>query len=110
MVHTMAAGVFVVAMVAFAYAWNPVFGQPMDDSVVSEDDTTNHWWLARWSLWLVMLASFAVAGSMLLGMLPILDTQQMAWSIWIHRYAGLLVVVGLVLHLYGVAIQLLGWR
>ncbi len=110
LVHIMAAGAFTAIMVAFAYAWNPVFGRPPVASKSFLDNTTNGWWVARWSLWLVLLSSLGVAASMLFGMLPLFDTTQMLVAIALHRYCGLFLVVGLVIHLYAMVIQLIGWR
>ncbi len=110
LVHIMAAGAFTAIMVAFAYSWNPALGRPLASSNDFQDSTINGWWVARWSLWLVLLSSLGVAASMLFGMLPLFDTQQMLTSIALHRYFGLLLIVGLVVHLYSVVIQLLGWR
>ena len=110
LIHVMAAGGFTAIMVAFAYWWNPAFGRPIVQYPDFEDSTTNGWWVARWSLWLVILSSLGVAASMLFGMLPLFDTQQMLTSVALHRYFGLTLVVGLLVHLYSLAIQWLGWR
>ena len=108
--HVMAAGAFTAIMVLFAYSWNPAFGRPIARGADFQDNSTNGWWLARWSLWVVLLSSLGVAASMLFGMLPLFDTQQMLVSVAFHRYCGLLLVVGLIVHLYSLAIQRLGWR
>ena len=110
LVHVMAAGAFTAIMVAFAYAWNPVFGRPPQTSKDFQDNTTNGWWVARWSLWLVLFSSLGVAASMLFGMLPLFDTNQMMMAIALHRYCGLFLVIGIVVHLYAITIQRIGWR
>jgi len=110
LVHIMAAGAFTAIMVVFAYVWNPVFGRPTSISNECVDSSTNGWWVARWSLWLVLLSSLGVAASMLLGMLPLFDTEQMHLAVALHRYCGLSVVVGLIIHLYALAIQRAGLR
>jgi hypothetical protein len=110
LIHIMAAGAFTAVMVVFAYVWNPVFGRPLSTSKDDVDHSTNGWWVARWSLWLVLLSSLGVAGSMLLGMLPLFSTEQMHVAVALHRYCGLLLVAGLIVHLYALAIQRFGWR
>ena len=110
LIHVMAAGAFTAVMVAFAYAWNPVFGRSSAASKNFEDNTTNGWWVARWSLWLVLFSSLGVAASMLFGMLPLFDTTQMEMAIALHRYCGLFLVVGIIVHLYAIAVQRIGWR
>ncbi len=108
--HVMAAGAFTAIMVVFAYAWNPVFGRPLQTSQSFQDNTTNGWWVARWSLWLVLFSSLGVAASMLFGMLPLFDTNQMEIAIALHRYCGLFLVIGIFVHLYAITIQRIGWR
>jgi hypothetical protein len=54
--------------------------------------------------------SLGVAASMVFGMLPLFDSQQMNMAIVFHRYCGLMLVIGLVVHLYAITIQRLGWR
>ncbi len=42
---------------------------------------------------------------MLLSMLPVLGTQQMNQMITIHRYAGLVLVIATIVHLYTVVLS-----
>jgi hypothetical protein len=60
--------------------------------------------------WIILLGGFVVTMTMLLSMLPLFGTDGLYQLLDIHRYAGLLVVVALAIHLYAVVLQRLGWR
>ncbi len=53
----------------------------------------------RLSAWLLILSSLVAAATMVISMLPVLDTQGLLQVATWHRWAGLVVVVSAVLHL-----------
>ena len=55
--------------------------------------------------WLLLFSGLAVCLTMLLSMLPLFGTDGLEILLDIHRYAGLLAVVALVVHLYCMIIQ-----
>jgi hypothetical protein len=65
---------------------------------------------ARVLFWLFLLAGFIVMITMLVSMLPIFGSDGLRVLLDIHRYAGLLAVVTLFLHLYCVLLQCLQLR
>ena len=60
--------------------------------------------------WVILLGGFAVTMTMLLSMLPLFGTGGLHQLLDLHRYSGLLVVVAMVMHLYCVGLQRIGWR
>ncbi len=98
--HISLSGAFVAAMLLFAIAWNPVV----------KTSLKHPWWLSRLSLWGIQIFSIATAGSMLLEMLPILNTEAMFFWGKVHRYSGLLLILAFLTHAYSLLIQRLGWR
>lgn len=104
MLHVAAAGGFVFLMVAIAALYLPAAIEGVGDRPNLE------WWGARWSAWALLLSSLAAAGTMLVSMLPWLDTAGLQDMAWLHRYAGLAVVVSAVLHAYALSCLRLGWR
>ncbi len=58
-------------------------------------------WLSRWSLWGLVIASIVVTASMLMSMLPLLDTTELRQATWVHRYAGIVVILMAITHSIG---------
>jgi hypothetical protein len=106
LIHVSLGGAFVVVMTLFAMAWNPVYRHP-DEADGSEQGP---WWLWKSSLWCVVLLVLVVSGSMLVQMVPWLDTEGMLQATVIHRYAGLGLTVALLANAYALILQRLGWR
>ncbi len=106
MAHTAAAGAFVFLMVAIAFLYLP--------TEVDATDIRNvripSWWGSRGSAWALVVSSIAAAATMLLSMLPILDTPGLLVMATLHRYAGLAVVVSAILHVFSLTCVRLGWR
>ncbi len=102
MSHVAVAGAFTLLLLAMAW-WLVAPAQ----APTSEATT---WWLPAWSSWLLVLSSLVAAGTMFLSMLPVLDTQGLLQAAAVHRYAGLLVVIAAVVHVYALLCQRLGWR
>ena len=68
------------------------------------------YWLTKVTFWTIMVAGVVVTMTMLVSMLPIFGTDGLSLLLDLHRYSGLIVVLALVLHFYGVVVQRLGLR
>ena len=106
MFHVAAAGGFVFLMVAIAFLYLPA----ALDKAKARDLRLDRWWVTRWSAWALVISSLVAAGTMLVSMLPLLDTDGLLQMAMLHRYAGLAVVVSAVFHLYSLICVRLGWR
>jgi len=104
--HVAASGGFVFLMVAIAFLYLPTGADYADD----RSGRREIWWAARWSAWALVVSSLVAAGTMLVSMLPVLDTQGLLQMATLHRYAGLAVVVSAIFHLYSLTCARLGWR
>jgi hypothetical protein len=104
--HVTAAGGFVFLMVAIAFLYLPTAADELDE----HDQPVAQWWAPRWSAWALIATSIATAGTMLLSMLPWLDTQGLRDMSLLHRYAGLGVVIAAILHAYSLFCVRIGWR
>ncbi len=104
--HVAAAGGFIFAMVAVAFLYLP---QTSPD-IALDHRAADTWWASRWAAWGLIASSLAAAGTMLLSMLPVLDTAGLLAMVVYHRYAGLAVVVFAALHLFTLTCARLGWR
>ena len=109
--HISVAGAFVFVMLAFAVVWNPAyFSHSGIDRPPTAESKSKPWWLFTASLWWLLFSSIIAAGSMLVEMLPILDTEGMIEVTELHRWAGLAVVVSLAVNVYAIIVQRAGWR
>lgn len=106
LVHVAAAGGFVFLMVAIAFLYLPSAG----DGRSVRARAFSRWWAARWSAWGLVASSLVAAASMLVSMLPVLDTQGLVSIASVHRYAGVAVVATAILHVYCLLCQRWGWR
>jgi hypothetical protein len=111
LVHLMAAGAFVVLIALLAVTWcvPARFGRGVDCRPDAHEAGRFNA-LTKLTYWLMLLAGLATAAPMLLSMLPLLDTDLMRDMLNLHRYAGLLLVIATVLHVYGVWLGRMGWR
>lgn len=107
MLHGAVGGGFVFLMVAIAVLYLPAAAAPGAGSHAQQWD---RWWVIRWSAWVLVLSSLVTAGTMLLSMLPVLDTTGLLQMIMLHRYAGLAVVMAAGVHLSALTCVRLGWR
>lgn len=107
LLHLAAAGGFVFLMVAMAVLYLPATA-----SVAGGDRERqlDRWWAIRWSAWALVLSSLVTAGTMLVSMLPVLDTTGLLQMAMLHRYAGLAVVIAACVHLFSLTCVRLGWR
>ena len=60
--------------------------------------------LTKLAFWLILVSGVVTAGSMLINMLPILGTQDLNQMMNVHRYAGLVLVIATIVHLYTVVL------
>jgi len=81
------------------------------DAEDSEPKPVGHFfWLAKLCFWTILAAGWVVTMTMLISMLPIFGTDGLNTLLDVHRYAGLIVVVALILHLYAVILRCIGLR
>jgi hypothetical protein len=97
--HLAAAGVFTFSMLVVAVVYLPL-RWPLED----------HWWMERWSALAMITMAAITAGSMFLGMFPLLDTEGLEVATDIHRYSGLATVVATSVHMYTILIRRWGFR
>jgi hypothetical protein len=97
--HLAAAGVFTFSMLIVAIVYLPM-RWPLE----------RYWWMERWSALLLITFALITAGSMFLGMMPLLDTEGLEFATVIHRYSGLGTVSLAAVHLYSVVVRWLGYR
>lgn len=106
LLHVAAAGGFVFLMVAIAVLYLPATA----NVTVGRDGQYDRWWAIRWSAWALVLSSLVTAATMLVSMLPLLDTTGLLQMAMLHRYAGLAVVMAACMHLFSLTCVRLGWR
>jgi len=107
--HMVAAGMFTFVLPVLAITWCgvnrfAVQSGPEKDS----EDAPRFFWLPRATFWVILAGGLVVTLTMLLSMLPVFGTEGLQSLLDVHRYAGLVVVVAMILHLYSVTIQCLG--
>ena len=121
--HLIGAGAFVVFLLLVAVMWavpSKLCTGSCATSPVADDDAqaqaqaqaqahaptaSRFHCLTKLAFWLLLISGVVTAGTMLLSMLPVLGTQQMNQMITIHRYAGLVLVIATIVHLYTVVLS-----
>ncbi|MEX2216026.1 MAG: hypothetical protein WD768_18080, partial [Phycisphaeraceae bacterium] len=114
LLHVASAGGFVVCLMLIAIIWAMpsqfCFGstparpaEPGTPRPVAKFGS-----LTKLSYWLILISGLVTAGTMLISMLPLLGTESLLQMITLHRYAGLLLVVATLVHLYTVFLGKLG--
>lgn len=109
-VHMCASGLFTFVLPLVALTWcraNRCARSVCSDEAGGE---TRFSGLAKFTFWIILAAGLVTAGTMLLSMLPLCDTQGLEVLLNVHRYAGLAVVGAMVLHLYATVLQRCGVR
>jgi len=122
--HLFGAGAFVVFLLLIAVMWavpSKLFSappapadEPLDRQVtidtidVHPPSASRFHWIAKVAFWLMLISGVVTAGTMLVSMLPLLGTADMNQMITLHRYAGLVLVVATVVHLYTVLLSRAG--
>ncbi|MBX3421894.1 MAG: hypothetical protein KF752_10115 [Pirellulaceae bacterium] len=97
--HLMAAGAFTIFLAVVAVGYLP-----------RGERDQNRWWLEKWSAWLLILSGVATAGTMLLGMLPVVDTAGLNNITAVHRWSGLATAVAAMFHLFSLLAGRYGMR
>ena len=114
LIHVMAAGMFVGVLMCMAVMWAATsrFGiakcdkeQTSTDAAKAASDQADQpgerfTCLSKVAFWVILVSGIATAGTMLLSMLPLFGTDDMQDLITAHRYAGLLLVIATLLHVY----------
>lgn len=118
LIHVLAAGAFVgaFALIALLWAVPNLFGRGRPGRATSNDDDDDDdddaedalpasrrqrfGGLAKLAFWAMLITGVVTAGTMLLSMLPVFGTDDMLDLIAVHRYAGLALVVAVIIHFY----------
>jgi hypothetical protein len=109
-VHMFGAGLFVGVLPFLAVTWCEPSRFSGTRTGARTERPPRFFWLPKVMFWMILLSGFVVTGTMLLSMLPLFGTNGLLQLLDIHRYAGLLVVVAMMLHLYCVGLQRAGRR
>ncbi len=104
--HLASSGLFIVLLPLMAIAYLP-WGSPNDPAYAQ---SAHRWWLVHWSSWLLILSAIVTAGTMLVGMQPLLDTTGLRAVTEIHGYAGLITLLANITHACGLFWTRLGYR
>ena len=110
-VHMFGAGALVAVLPLLAVTWseaNQFCVEPAADGMVAGGQ--QFFWLPKVMFWALLVGGFFVSGTMLLSMLPLFGSDALHKLLDVHRYSGLLAVVAMVLHVYGVSLQRAGLR
>jgi hypothetical protein len=105
-VHMFGAGAMTGILPLLALTWCGAsrFGRPTQRQV-EEGYLPRFFWIPRVMFWLFLLAGLVVMLTMLVSMLPVFGSDGLEVLLDIHRYAGLLAVVALLIHFYCVLLQ-----
>jgi multisubunit Na+/H+ antiporter MnhB subunit len=109
--HMFGAGAFTAILPLLAITWSPthcVRVSPSESQSAAAPEA--FFWLPKLTFWLLLTSGIVVAGTMLVSMLPLFGTVGLERLLDLHRYSGLVAVIALVLHLYGVLLQRAGLR
>jgi hypothetical protein len=109
--HMFGAGAFTAILPLLALTWSPAH-RFVEDPATSNEHTapSAFFWLPKLTFWILLASGIVVTGTMLLSMLPLFGTDGLERLLDLHRYSGLVAVVALVLHFYGVLLQRVGLR
>lgn len=115
LIHVVAAGAFVGAFALIAVLWAVpnLFGRSRAERATTNDENDDEdvdtmrparrqrfGGLAKLAFWTMLIAGVVTAGTMLLSMLPVFGTDDMLDLIALHRYAGLVLAVAVLIHFY----------
>jgi hypothetical protein len=101
--HLVAAGAFIVLLPIAGLLWAESCrfggsGTPVGGTA------PRFAWLTRVSFWVLLVAGLISLGTMMASMLKLFDTGTIRTLIAIHRYSGVAVVAGVLLHSYSVCL------
>jgi hypothetical protein len=114
LIHVASAGGFVVCLMLIALIWalpsRPCAGSNVraDDPLHETKSAARFGSITKLCFWLILISGVVTAGSMLLSMLPLMGTESLLQMITLHRYAGLVLVVSMLIHGYSVMLGRLG--
>ncbi len=99
--HMLGAGVLVAVLPLLALTWCAAnrFGRPRGAEQAADDKQKFHGF-AKAMFWIKLTGGLVVTMTMLLSMLPVFGTEDLRALLVAHRYAGLVVVLALIFHLY----------
>ena len=102
--HMFGAGLFTVVLPVLALTWCEANWCCCGCASAGDDQppVSRFSRVSKLTFWLILASGLVVTGTMLLSMLPLFGTHGLELLLEIHRWAGLIVVVAAVLHLYGV--------
>lgn len=102
--HMVGAGAFVAFLPLITLTWGAAsrFGQSHAAENGADSFSERFSWLCKVMFWLFLVGGVVTAGSALCMMLPFFGTEGLHHVTDIHRYGGLLAVVTLIAHFYGV--------
>ncbi len=103
--HMFGAGAFTAMLPLWALTWSSAHQWAKPQETQGEQQPSFFFWLPKLTFWLILAGGIVVTGTMLLSMLPLFGTEGLHRLLDIHRYSGLIVVIALLLHLYGVVLQ-----
>ena len=110
MAHMVGAGLFVAILPVITLTWAVPcqFGPFEKDDAADTEPAVKFLWLTKFAFWLMLVGGVMTAGTMLLSMLPLFDTDGLHLLLDVHRYSGLVVVVAASVHFYSVCVGRLG--
>ena len=107
--HMFGAGALVAILPLLSLTWceaNRFGGPPPSERV--RDYKPRFFWFSKAMFWTILAGGLVVTMTMLLSMLPLFGTDGLQALLAIHRYAGLVVVIAVIFHLYSVLRRQLG--
>lgn len=107
--HMCGAGAFTAVLPLLVLSWAHL-NQFEVGPATGRTAPAKFYWLPKLMFWVIVAGGIVVTMTMLVSMLPIFGTDGMLVLLDLHRYSGLVVVLAMVLHLYGVAVQRMGLR
>jgi putative solute:sodium symporter small subunit len=107
--HMFGAGAFTAVLPLLALSWAHLNQFDVGPSTGATPPPKFNW-LPKLMFWVILVSGLVVTMTMLLSMLPVFGSDGLRFLLDLHRYSGLIVVLALLLHFYGVAVQRLGLR
>jgi len=98
--HTSAAGLFILTLVLATLMWAESSRFSYRPEAPTDPPAPRFSPLARMAFWLVLAAGLVSLATMLAAMFPLAGAEGQAALVVIHRWSGLAVVVGAMVHAY----------
>lgn len=100
LIHVAAAGVLLPTLMVVALGWSRWALHPPSKQPVEPGQRRRFLARWQWAYWSALLAGVITAGTMLISMVPVLDSRGLSLMLTIHAYSGLVCFVALVIHAY----------